>query len=516
MWFGNLVTPEFWTQLWLKEGVARYMEFVAVDELFPEWKAWDEFVQSVYSLALNLDGLESSHPVEVPVTNSDEISEIFDAISYAKGASIIRMLSNYISTEVFMKGMRLYLTNEAYGNAVSEDFWQALSEVSGKPLVEFMKPWTNITGFPILQLHASDDNQLTMTTNRFYASGAKDDSTDVTTKWPMPVTARVEGSDDIQGPWVIHGPEHDDSGALLQHIQAWTAAGKWFKLNADQFNFYRVNYTPGQWSRLATAMDPSEGLLSATDRLGLISDSFAAGKAGYSSVVDSLRLAEGFADHKVAEYVVWQELSSNLSSLASLYRSEPFYPKLQQYLSKLYSKQASLLGWDASPTESARTGTLRGTVLRMMGVTKDSAILEEAYRRFLEATKADSLEGAIPGDLRRVLFRLALRDDEDAVYQTLKRAYEEQGSLSPEAQRDCLVVMGCVQNPKLRSEMLYYTFFSGKVNTWMADNVPASLDYCLFDVCFPHRCTMYSYSCCTVGSATRHRISAERTFRGKR
>ena len=108
-WFGNLATMEFWTQLYLKEGVARYMEFVAIDHLFPEWKAWTEFVQSVYTLALSLDALNTSHPVEVEVNHPDEITEIFDAISYAKGASLIRMVATYIGESAFRKGMQTYL-----------------------------------------------------------------------------------------------------------------------------------------------------------------------------------------------------------------------------------------------------------------------------------------------------------------------------------------------------------------------------------------------------------------------
>ena len=207
-----------------------------------------------------------------------------------------------------MKGVRLYLTRHAYGNAVSEDFWNALAEVSGKPCVEFMKQWTNVIGFPILQLkqHDNNNNKLIMSTDRFCASGANtvgivaENNATTTTHWPIPVTARVEGIDEIQGPWVVHGPEKDESAALLDQIEAWSSAGKWFKLNVDQYSFYRVNYTPQQWERLSVAMDPVAGPLSATDRLGLISDSFAAGKAGYASIVDSLRLVQGFANHDTA------------------------------------------------------------------------------------------------------------------------------------------------------------------------------------------------------------------------
>lgn len=125
-WFGNLVTMEFWTQLWLKEGVARFMEFVGIDSIFPEWNAWTEFVQSVYGLAQSLDAMKSSHPVEVEVKHSEEIDEIFDAISYAKGASLIRMISSYIGFDVFLQGMKNYLETHAYGNTTTVLLWQAL------------------------------------------------------------------------------------------------------------------------------------------------------------------------------------------------------------------------------------------------------------------------------------------------------------------------------------------------------------------------------------------------------
>jgi len=129
----------------------------------------------------------------------------------------------------------------------------------------------------------------------------------------------------------------------------------------------------------------------------------------------------------------------------------------------MYKKQADILGWDAAPSESARTGTLRGTVLKIMGTANDPAVVEQGFHRFMELTKASSLEGLVSGDIQQVLFRLALRHDETTVFRALQRIYEEQDSLSPETKRHCLVVMGCVKDPKLHAEMMDYIFFSGKV-----------------------------------------------------
>ena len=286
---------EYWTQLYLKEGMARFMEFVGIAALFPHWDAWTEFVQGVYGLAMSLDAMKSSHPIEVEVNHPDEISEIFDSISYAKGASIVRMIAHYIGMDTFFEGMRVYLTRHAYANTVTNDLWQALEEVSGKPVVRFMEPWTLQVGYPIIEL--SDDGGIKV--ERYLANGPEQVAEE--TPWSIPVTARVEGSTEIQGPWVIHGPDGDDTDKIKAKIQEWTASSKWFKLNVDQTGFFRVAYTKDQSVRLSEIMvpDASSGL-STSDRLGLISDSFAAGKAGYCSIQDSLALIEHFGEHETA------------------------------------------------------------------------------------------------------------------------------------------------------------------------------------------------------------------------
>lgn len=294
-WFGNLVTMEWWTQLYLKEGMARYMEFVAVNHCFPDWNVWVEFAQAVYGLAQNLDSMRSSHPVEVEVHHPDEINEIFDTISYAKGASIIRMIAAFIGNDAFYEGLRVYLNRHQYGNAVTCDLWRALEEVSNKPVIDLMLPWTKQVGFPIVKLTTDGSIQI----ERFFGTGPEEENSP--SSWPVPITARVEGVPDIQGPWLLNGPQGDQRDELEAKIREWSNEGKWFKLNVDQTGFFRVAYTHEQWRRLASAvMNPSTSPLSTTDRLGLVSDSFAAGRAGYSSIVESLELVSHFGEHDVA------------------------------------------------------------------------------------------------------------------------------------------------------------------------------------------------------------------------
>ncbi|EDO30265.1 predicted protein, partial [Nematostella vectensis] len=126
-WFGNLVTMKWWNDLWLNEGFANYVEYMGTDHFAKDWKVLDQFVSETHQVALQVDSMANTHPISVPVTNPSQITEIFDAISYNKGSSVIRMLRNFLGDKAFQKGLEHYLKKHAYGNAEADDLWQALS-----------------------------------------------------------------------------------------------------------------------------------------------------------------------------------------------------------------------------------------------------------------------------------------------------------------------------------------------------------------------------------------------------
>lgn len=381
-WFGNLVTMNWWKELWLNEGFARFMEFVGVNELFPQWNVWDEFVQSVYGVALSLDAMESSHPVEVDVQTSDEISEIFDTISYAKGASIIRMCSEVLGFETFMKGLKIYLNNHRYGNATTEMLWESLSEASGSiNISSLMASWTTSVGYPVVILPEDGDN---LVTPRYLASGPGNDKENA---WKIPVTVIIEDNpNQVLGPWIINDPQSNDLDLLMEKVTYCEENNKWFKLNSSQTGFYRVSYTKAQWGRLARALLPDSPLAIA-DRLGLLSDSFAMGRAGYASIVESLDLARSFAYHTSIEFNLWQELSENLMSLGSLYRGASFFPKYQLLLTEIYEPQFKRLGWEPLENESSRAGK----VMHCLIISILILTLELFSQRILEGDYYSSL-----------------------------------------------------------------------------------------------------------------------------
>ena len=192
MWFGDLVTMAWWDDLWLNESFASWMGDKGVDVLFPEWRMWTQFVSQDTNAALSLDGLESSHPIEVPVKDPAEIREIFDAISYSKGGSVLRMLEQYLGADTFRDGLRAYIAEHQYANARTEHLWQALEAASGEPVTRIMNSWTQQMGYPVVDVtteRSGDGARVGLSQRRFLYSHLLGGGTDDPSVWETPVLA---------------------------------------------------------------------------------------------------------------------------------------------------------------------------------------------------------------------------------------------------------------------------------------------------------------------------------------
>ena len=275
MWFGDLVTMDWWDDLWLNESFATWVGTKAVDWLFPEWSMWTQFVNMDTNRAFNLDGLKNSHPIEQEVLNPAEVSQLFDAISYSKGGSVLRMLEHFLSPSAFRQGLNIYLNRHSYANARTTDLWRALEESSGQPVNTIMSSWTGQTGYPVLDVAASaTENGLALEVKqeRFVFDsilGDGDGADDEEQVWPVPLTVTAAGA----GVTATLVNAASDTVTV-----AAPAEPQWFKVNPDQTGFYRVNYTDADWDRLAPAI--AERTLPATDRLGIQNDAYALAKAG--------------------------------------------------------------------------------------------------------------------------------------------------------------------------------------------------------------------------------------------
>ncbi|OQR90205.1 puromycin-sensitive aminopeptidase [Achlya hypogyna] len=424
-WFGNLVTMEWWTSLWLNEGFARFMEFDAVDHIFPEWNMWTSFVQDItMGLAMAKDAMLTSHPIEVEVHHPDEVDQIFDTISYAKGASVIRMLANVVGLDQFYAGVHNYLVAHSYGNAVTEDLWDAFEAASGMQITAMANMWTKQTGFPVLTVTRGDGATLQLSQTRFLAFGDDVEGS----KWDVPVTLATPDATSETAIWA-----HADETFSLDLPDA-----PWYKLNANQTGFYLVNYPAEDWTALQA---PVQSLaLGVVDRVSLLSSVFMLARAGVVGCADALAFSTAFASEP--EYLCWKELSENLQAYTSLFHGDECTPALRAYIQGLYANVHATLGWDPLPTDVEMTSNFRRIVLAMLGGAKDPAVLAEASRRFHA--------GGLSADLRSVVYSLHARQAGREAFDYFATTYTSSDFI--EEQLDCLANIGKV--PGLKAEAL--------------------------------------------------------------
>jgi puromycin-sensitive aminopeptidase len=412
MWFGNLVTMEWWNDLWLNEGFASWIEYKAVDYLFPEWDMWTQFTFADLGPAMALDGLRHTHPIEAEVKTPHDINELFDAISYSKGASIIRMLEQFLGEETFRRGLVHYLSKHEYGNARTEDLWASLAEVSGQPVKTIMDTWTKQPGYPYIEVQerASQDGQraLALSQRRFFYDHDPGREESDASLWRIPMGIKTATA---TAPLITMLETRDKTVRLPEDTRSGQQAS-WVTVNAGRTGFYRVNYSADLWERFRPAI--TSKMLPTADRLALVADAFALMRAGYLPATQFLALAGAYAQER--EYPVWSDLSGSLGWMANLLAGEPFAPQLNALARGLFSPIAAQMGWEPRADESHLDALLRGLVLHELGHYDDAATLSEARRRFGRYIQDAQ---TVHPDLRSTVLNVAAYGGDRSIYEAL-------------------------------------------------------------------------------------------------
>ena len=296
-WFGDLVTMKWWDDIWLNESFATFMAYKAIDSAHPEWRIWTNFFNgkpTVESLAgaMDQDSTESTHPIQVQVKSPDEIEQIFDAISYGKGAHVLQMIEAYVGEEAFREGVRRYLSAHAYANATGNDLWSAIEDASGKPVKTIMSTWIRQPGFPVVTV-SKRDGKLTLRQERFLISGGPDKEK---ARWSIPLILEVNGE---RRSILMEGAEHEIEVGDLKSL----------RINPDRPGFYAVHY-----KGLDDIIWRSK--LSSYDRWGVLFDTFSfllSGRTNFNQYMATLSNFERETDTLPA-----QELSDQITLLYSL------------------------------------------------------------------------------------------------------------------------------------------------------------------------------------------------------
>lgn len=403
-WFGNLVTMRWWTDLWLNEGFASWMEYLAVDELFPEWHLWTQFAVDELQYALKIDSLEHTHPIEVTVKHPDEIRTIFDAVSYQKGASVIHMLEGYLGADAFRDGLRYYLKKHAYKNTDTIDLWQALEDVTKKPVKKFMGAWTSTAGFPILEVDVKNDH-LEIIQQRFVSNPLSPARSDKRV-WPVPLLTKGL----------------DRATITKQHSKIPIVGDSTpLKLNNDQSGFYRVKYSRSIQQSQLIALD--SGVFHSIDRMGLLSDSFEVTKGGYQSITDYLELLSHYKHEDSLS--VWEIIANSVSTIRSVLSKNDDDNALRSavniFIQSLVQTQLARLTWNETPGESHLDTLLRPIIIGLaVGAEDESqvAIALDLYKQRMSGS------GKINPDLRDIIYATAARKGDETTFDELLDQYK--------------------------------------------------------------------------------------------
>ena len=415
-WFGNLVTMEWWTHLWLNEGFASWIEYICVDYCFPEFDSWTQFVKNDLGRALELDALNNSHPIEVPVGHPSEVDEIFDAISYSKGASVIRMLHDYIGDEDFKVGMNAYLNDFKYTNAFTEDLWDALGKASGKPVGDVMTTWTKQMGYPVIKVSEKQDGSnrvLSLSQEKFCADGKKQEGKQ--SEWMVPVSFCTATCPDKPVKKILF--DTTTTEVILENVKP----GEWVKLNCGTVGFYRVQYASEMLDSLITGI--KNCTLAPRDRLGIQSDLFALARAGLIPAVDVLKVAEAYINE--TDYTVWSDLTMSLSTQGLLIQHTDAVDDFKAYNRNLYSKVFQQVGWEAKDNEGPLTAMLRDLVITKLGRNQEQSVVDEAKRRFLDFYNGQPLSA----DLRDPVFVTVMSNGDEDLFNKMLELYDKADSL---------------------------------------------------------------------------------------
>ncbi|KZC12138.1 Puromycin-sensitive aminopeptidase [Dufourea novaeangliae] len=441
-WFGNLVTMKWWTHLWLNEGYASFVEYLCVAYLFPEYDIWTQFLTDTYTGALELDALKNSHPIEVPVCHPAEIDEIFDEISYNKGACVIRMLHDYIGECDFRTGMNLYLERHSYGNAETGDLWDALEEASNKNVRRVMSTWTEQQGFPVVQVQCrqeGNDRILSLSQERFLADGAEDPENSI---WMIPIS--------------ISTSKDPTESVLTDLLDKKTKEFKvtdvpedsWVKINPGTIGFYRTYYSQDALSLLLLAV--KDRTLPPVDRLGLLDDMFAVAQAGRGSTVEVLRLMSAFQQED--NFIVWSSIDNALRKIALLLSHLDLLDWFNAFGRNLMHDIRDKLGWEAKSGESHGDTLLRSLVLERMAILNDKHTIEEAKTQFkLHACGSTPL----PADLRRSVYRAVLSTGNKTYFDNMLKLYHDT-DLHEEKDR-ILRALGAIKDETLLARVLEFS-----------------------------------------------------------
>ncbi|NXM58312.1 AMPN Aminopeptidase, partial [Illadopsis cleaveri] len=332
-WFGNLVTLRWWNDLWLNEGFASYVQYLGADSAERLWNIKDLMVLNELYDVMATDALASSHPLtfrEEEINTPAQISEVFDSIAYSKGASVLRMLSSFLSEDIFKKGLQSYLHTFSYSNTVYADLWVHLQKAVEENNVQLpdsisniMDRWTLQMGFPVVTV---DTRSGTVSQAHFLLDPmtSVDRPSVFNYTWIVPIT------------WMT-GSSHRNSSYWLTKVTDTNNDFKvnspnWLLLNLNVTGYFRVNYNQENWNQLLSQLGTNHTVFPVINRAQIIDDAFNLARAKYVNVTLALDTTRFLGQER--EYIPWQTALNNLQYFQQMFDRSEVFGAMSRYIKK--------------------------------------------------------------------------------------------------------------------------------------------------------------------------------------
>lgn len=451
-WFGNLVTMEWWNDLWLNESFATWMGYMVTDKLYPEFNVMEDFMVSEYARAMSLDELHNSHPIEVTISKASEADEIFDAISYAKGASTIRMLVNYMGDDAFKKGIRHYLKKYMYGNATTNDLWNALEDVTEINISHLMDSWTKNKGYPILTMNDNiHNNIIKLSKIKYNATGPNDEDYSNDNLWVLPLN--------IIDPYSVgeNNSEYKPQTIVMTHPSTIIKdPGTWIKLNHNQTGFYKTKYCKQILDRLKEPIQNK--FLNTIDRGEIIMNLFSFSECGYCQTIEALDFLDSYMYEK--EPYILSGIVNGINNIISICsKNRVIWRCLADVLVEILTPIAIEYGFDKKPNDTFNSEKVRNIAISTTGIYGNREILAEAHSRTQKYLTGD--KSKLSPNLRKGAFTMYIKHGGQTEMNKLIELFKI--SNSDEEKLDILIAIGKAKSTALLVKAFDFVLNSGYV-----------------------------------------------------
>jgi alanyl aminopeptidase len=433
-WFGDLVTTAWWDDIWLNEAFASWLETKIVQEWKPEWRMEVQAVDDRLG-AMGIDSLKTARKIRQPIQSDNDIANAFDGITYQKGAAVIQMFEHWIGPENFKRGVRLYMKENANGNATAQQFLAAISLAARRDVAPAFSTFLDQAGVPVVSVNLRCDSQqprLELSQKRYVPIGSQDVQQET---WAIPVCVKYDANGKARTACELL---YSKRGEMT--LDGARACPEWVDPNDEAVGYYRV---AAQGGLLDKTLGADVAALSLSERVSMLGDMRALVRSGDIPAAQALSMVPQFANDSAREVVSGTIYTASFA--VGPFVPEDLLAKGEQYIRKVYGDRARRLGWKARPGETDDDKLLRQTLVPFVASSgRDQQLIDEASGLAREWLKKRS---GIDRNLLDPVLRTAAQFGDEALFDQLVAAA---GSNSdPAEQSTILKAVASFRDPKI-------------------------------------------------------------------